>query len=142
MRVIVCGGRDFDDRQWLWNGLDEIHDTIGITELIEGGAAGADRLAGQWVEYVNYVARGPVIYHTVVPAEWEKHGRSAGWLRNVAMADLEPDYVIVAPGGRGTQMMVDIAKRRDIPRIYLDRMGIPSSKRTAQAENDYQQPQL
>jgi hypothetical protein len=127
-RIIVCGGRDFSDRLWLWNGLNEFHDTLGVTELIEGGAAGADRLAGQWADYINYVARVDVIQHTVVPAEWHKHGFSAGWVRNNVMADLKPDYVFVCPGGNGTQMMVDIAKRRGIKRVYLDRMGIPNNR--------------
>lgn len=133
-KVIVCGGRNFNDRQWLWNGLDEFHDIVGITELIEGGAAGADRLAGQWVDYINYLTSGHQIRHTVVSAEWERYGRSAGWVRNNAMADLEPDYVFICPGGVGTQMMVDIAKRRNISRVYLERMGIPNNSGPAYYE--------
>ena len=42
MRVLVTGGRTFQDRDWLWAGLDLLHSKRAITEIIEGGATGAD----------------------------------------------------------------------------------------------------
>lgn len=118
IRIIVCGGRVFTDRAWLWAGLDRLHETVQISEVIEGGADGADRLGGEWAD-----AHG--VKRTTVRADWQRYKKRAGYLRNVAMADLGPDYVFAAPGGVGTRMMVDIARQRGIGRIYLERLGVP-----------------
>lgn len=74
-----------------------------ITEIIEGGATGADTIAGWWAG-VNQVTR------TTVPANWKKHGKSAGPIRNQAMLALRPDLVIAFPGGKGTKQMTGIAR--------------------------------
>lgn len=84
-------------------------DILGVIDLvISGGAAGADTLAIAWAE-----ARG--IHYAEVPALWSFYKRSAGMLRNKAMMFLQPDLVVAFPGGRGTQGMVDLAKRAGIP---------------------------
>jgi hypothetical protein len=127
MRVVVTGGRDFDDRAMLWAGLDRLYELSPITELIEGGARGADNFAGEWARWVNQAAGQEVVKHITVEAEWTKHGKSAGYLRNVRMADMRPDLVFAAPGGRGTTMMISIAHDRGIRVIYLEKMGVPRS---------------
>jgi hypothetical protein len=115
MRVVVTGGRDFDDRAMLWAGLDRLYELSPITELIEGA------------RWVNQAAGQEVVKHITVEAEWTKHGKSAGYLRNVRMADMRPDLVFAAPGGRGTTMMISIAHDRGIRVIYLEKMGVPRS---------------
>lgn len=127
MRVLVTGGRTFLDIKWLWGGLDLLHDTLpgGITEIIEGGASGADIRAQWWGERNNV----PV---TEVRADWEKHGAGlkmgqknpAGMIRNNEMLKLDPDIVLATPGGRGTAHMVDIAKRRGLRVIQLEKMPL------------------
>lgn len=112
MRVIVCGGRDFSDSQHLLNTLNRIHSETPITEVIEGDARGADKMAGDW-------ARLRGISLTVVPADWNKYGKSAGYKRNVAMADLKPDAVVAFAGGVGTNMMKRIANERFIKVIEV-----------------------
>lgn len=116
-KVVVTGGRDFRHRQWLWAGLDRLHELKPVTHLIEGGAEGADRYAGEWAKRNN-------IQHTTVYARWTEHGKKAGYLRNLEMAQMVPDVVLAAPGGRGTQMMIEIARREGLKVIYLDRMGV------------------
>lgn len=116
MRAIICGGRDFIVEKWAFKRLDIVHTKMGITHVIEGGAFGADRLGRYWA-----AARG--IPFTTVRAAWDQHGKSAGYKRNVQMADEHaPDIVIAMPGGVGTQMMVDIAKKRGLPVIYLTKV--------------------
>lgn len=117
MRLLVCGGRDFRNRLWLYAGMDRLHGLQPIETVIEGGAEGADRFAGEW-------ARAHGIPLTTVLADWRTHGKKAGYLRNVAMADLRPDIVLAAPGGKGTQMMVVIAAQRGIPVAMLHRMDV------------------
>ena len=48
MRVIVCGGRDFEDRIKAFEALDAAHAKTPITTLVHGGARGSDSPAGQW----------------------------------------------------------------------------------------------
>ena len=45
IRVLVCGGRRFNDAELLGSWLGGIHKQRGISCLIEGGATGADRMA-------------------------------------------------------------------------------------------------
>lgn len=47
MKVLVCGGRSFADEAMFEQALGEIE----VTELIEGGASGADKLAREWPYY-------------------------------------------------------------------------------------------
>lgn len=127
MRVVVTGGRDFDDRAMLWAGLDRLYELSPVTELIEGGARGADRFAAEWAAWINQAAGQVMVKHTTVEAEWAKHGKAAGYLRNVRMADMRPDLVFATPGGKGTTMMISVAHDRGIRVIYLEKMGVPRS---------------
>jgi YspA, cpYpsA-related SLOG family len=45
MRVLVCGGRDFSDAEWLFRELDRIHALTPISCIIEGGAAGLGKIS-------------------------------------------------------------------------------------------------
>lgn len=109
-RVIVCGGRDFADQDVVDNFLD----SIVITEVIHGGASGADTLAGRWAQ-----RRGVPV--KVYPADWNKHGRAAGPIRNQQMLDTEdPTAVIAFPGGRGTADMVRRAEDYGVPIYRVD----------------------
>ncbi len=104
MRVLVCGGRSFADADALWRQLDKMHAATPITAIIHGGASGADHFAGKWGAEHGVATE-------VYPAEWLKHGRSAGPRRNQRMIDeARVDVVVACPGARGTQDMVRRAK--------------------------------
>lgn len=108
MTVLVCGGRNFGNRWWLYTALDALHDWKPIDVLIHGDARGADHLAGEW-------ARDRKVPCRRYPADWEKHGKSAGPRRNQQMLDEgRPDLVMAFPGGAGTRDMVTRAKRAGI----------------------------
>ena len=99
MKVLVCGGRDFDDMALVERTLDAIE----VTQIIEGGAKGADALARKWAE-----ARG-VTVRTFQP-NWKRFGRGAGPKRNQQMLDEgKPDLVLAFPGGSGTKNMMRLA---------------------------------
>jgi hypothetical protein len=104
VRVLVTGGRDFADREWLFAVLDAIHAERGIACIVEGGASGADRLAKEWTW-----ERGIALKE--YPADWKEHGRAAGPIRNRKMLrEGLPDLVVAFPGGRGTADMIRAAK--------------------------------
>lgn len=108
MRIIVCGGRDYQDREAVWAALDKLHLKRGVTCLVQGHATGADQLAREWAE-----ARG--IPCQSYPADWRRFGNSAGPLRNQLMADAGADGVCAFPGGTGTQDMTERARDAGIP---------------------------
>lgn len=129
MKVLVCGGRDFKDRDWLYAGLDMLHATVNITEIIEGGASGADCLAANWANW-----RG--IDLITVKADWRRYGNAAGYIRNKEMADLNPKLVLAAPGRAGTASMCAIAKSRGIRVIRLEKMPVSCSKKLGAPEKE------
>jgi hypothetical protein len=100
MRVLVCGGRDFSDRELLFDTLAALHAATPITALIHGAAKGADRLAGEWGESAGV----PVL---AFPADWKRYRNAAGPKRNAQMlAEGKPDLVVAFPGGTGTANMI------------------------------------
>lgn len=48
MRLLVCGGREYQDGEWVYAVLDRIHSLRSITLIIEGEATGADALTRAW----------------------------------------------------------------------------------------------
>jgi hypothetical protein len=76
----------------------------GPTLIIHGCANGADEWADYWADVNN-------VPHRAFPADWNKHGKAAGPIRNQRMLDEgKPDMVIAFPGGRGTADMVRRAR--------------------------------
>jgi hypothetical protein len=92
MKLLVCGGRNFKDSTAVFNELDRLAPEL----VIQGGAAGADKIARAWAQFHNV----PI---WTFPADWEKYGPKAGPIRNAMMlAQSRPDAVLAFPGGRGT----------------------------------------
>ena len=105
MRVLVCGGREYADRARLNRILDRVHAERGISAIIQGAARGADMMAAEWG-----LDHSPVLVCSY-PADWDKHGKQAGPIRNQEMLDeSKPDAVIAFPGGSGTADMVRRAR--------------------------------
>lgn len=107
MRVLVCGSRYYEDYAHLRTVL------MGeqISEIIEGGARGADRLARRYGEESG-------IHVRTFPALWDVYGKRAGPIRNAQMlSEGCPDRVIAfrSPNSRGTQNMIDQATKAGVP---------------------------
>jgi hypothetical protein len=109
MRVIVCGGRGYADADMVGVSLDAVarKHPNGLV-IVQGGAAGADELARDWCQSRN-------VECVTYAADWEKHGRAAGPMRNQQMLDAGADGVVAFPGGRGTADMVERAQRAGVP---------------------------
>lgn len=133
MRILVCGGRDFNDRDLIYNTLYTICDvrgwmhpptgdgnTLPRVEIISGMARGADTIAHDWA-VVNWC---PI--HEF-PAAWDdlsqpgaliktrrdgkKYDAQAGVRRNQRMLDEgKPNLVVAFPGGWGTWDMIRRAR--------------------------------
>lgn len=94
MKLIIAGGRNYHLTAEDFNWLDSIPD---ITEVVSGGCKGADAGGEAWAT----LRKIPIKRFN---ADWVKHGKAAGPLRNRQMAQYA-DAVILFPGGRGTESM-------------------------------------
>jgi ABC-type Fe3+-hydroxamate transport system substrate-binding protein len=113
MKIIVCGGRTYANKLQVFKTLYQIDKANGIDNVITGGCAGADSLAGLWAEENQKVL-------TVIPADWKDYGRKAGPLRNLRMLEEKPDLVVAFPGGKGTEDMVKKAIKQGISVRIVD----------------------
>lgn len=130
-RLVVCGGRDFHDYYRLANVMDRLAAIRPIEVVFHGNARGADALAHRWC-----CERGVKVFP--VPAQWSKHGRRAGPIRNQAMLGHGIDLVVAFPGGKGTEdmvsrahkagVMVTRARAKSTLRDTTDRSALPREK--------------
>lgn len=111
MRVLVCGGRRYSDVGRVRQVLDTLAAQAPVAVVLHGCAGGADSLAGQW-------ARSRGVPEARFPADWDKHGKGAGPIRNQQMLDEgKPDVVVAFPGGTGTADMTRRARGAGV-RVY------------------------
>src|SRR5688572_2265009 len=110
MRVIVCGGRSFDDYEMLERELDALHAQRRFSVVIHGAAYGADQFAERWA-YSRHIDVEKVA------AQWRKFGKQAGSLRNAEMLTRKPELVIAFKGGNGTLDMMRKAHAACVPVI-------------------------
>ncbi len=115
-RILVCGGRDFDNKEFVFDRLDMLDGKFdGIDVVINGGAKGADTLAAKWAK-----SRGIAV--VTFEAKWKTYGKSAGSIRNALMlTDGKPDVVVAFPGGKGTINMIRQAKKKGITIIMVSK---------------------
>ena len=119
--LLVCGSRDYDDANYLNGVLDLLLRKYPDLALVEGEALGADARSRIWA-----TERGVHVHR--FPADWARHGKRAGYLRNAEMAAYlkrrrnEGSSVAVvgffanpASPSRGTTMMLELAAMADIP---------------------------
>lgn len=112
IKVLVCGGRDFADKDRMAYAFAEVQKAFEIAAIIQGEARGADLMAKAWA-----VERG--IPTMDFPADWDKHGKSAGHIRNNQMlVEGKPDLVLAFLGGKGTANMVASARKAGV-RVIL-----------------------
>jgi hypothetical protein len=112
MKVIIAGGRDFDDLEQMEDDMWQLfgHVDYGYSqaanfdlEFLGGGAKGADALGKRW-------AKEEDMKYTEFPADWAQFGKQAGPLRNIQMA-IAADVLVAFWDGesRGTEHMIEAA---------------------------------
>ena len=110
MEVIIAGSRVIRDMALLERAIMRAGFTI--TTVVSGTAQGADRLGEQWASKHGIPVKQ-------FPAQWRKHGHSAGYKRNETMADNADALIALWDGkSRGTKHMIDIARRKGLP-VYV-----------------------
>lgn len=108
MKVLCCGDREWSDRLTILRRLKQLSGEILV---IHGAARGADILAGECAKELGF-------WVMEFPADWDKHGKSAGPIRNIQMLNEKPQLVIAfhpdLSKSRGTAHTVREAKKRGI----------------------------
>lgn len=108
--VVVTGGRDYNDKEHLWDTLNRVHENRGpITVIRNGGMTGADALSSRWAYYAK-------VDTECFGAQWRNYGDAAGPIRNQTMLHRLPlaDLVVAFPGGAGTRNCVRQARQLGI----------------------------
>ncbi len=105
-KIIIAGSREFSDYEYLKKCLDKIAHPLDT--VISGTARGADQLGERY-------ASDKKLKVIKMPADWEKHGKSAGYKRNEEMAK-QGDLLCAFWDGtsRGTKHMIDLAKKHGL----------------------------
>lgn len=115
-KVIIAGGRDFENYEYMVEKLDELfyYSNKFKTEwrdikIISGMAKGADTLA---IRYADECKLTKILF----PANWKLHPRVAGFLRNEDMLSIATHLIAFWDGkSSGTKHMIDIAQKKGIP---------------------------
>ena len=101
MKVIIAGGREIDV-DYAMRILDELKEQgvfEYVLEIVSGCAHGVDEAGKRW-------ARLHKIAIKEFPANWEKHGKAAGPIRNAVMADYADHLVLIWDGkSKGSKNM-------------------------------------
>jgi len=103
-KVIVAGGRDFTDYALLQSTLQHLLSKKSDIEIVSGVARGADSLALQFATKYNLPVK-------IFPANWDLYGKSAGFKRNIEMAEYADACVCFWNGkSKGTADMIRVAR--------------------------------
>ena len=112
MRILVCGGRDYNDGLKVREVLDGLLIQHEIELLIHGGASGADSLAALWAEW-----RG---VQQVVFSSASVPGPTRIRIMLDALLRSGEGLIVAFPGGLGTAELVDRARARGIMVLEAD----------------------
>lgn len=109
-KVVVAGGRDFEDYSLLEAKLDYLLvNYLPHVQIVSGKASGADALGERYA-----AARGLSVAE--FPADWKTHGKAAGPIRNREMAKYADAVIVFWDGvSRGTKNMRELAQQYQLP---------------------------
>lgn len=117
MKVIIAGGRDFTDYEILRKYCDHILQNQIEVEIVSGTARGADQMGEQYAREKGYPVRQ-------FPAEWDRLGKSAGYVRNGEMAEYADALIAFWNGqSKGTEHMINLATKHNL-KIKIYRYGM------------------
>ena len=120
--LIIAGSRDFGDYKVMCWEVDQallrFKPSFGTPiEIVSGTAKGADELGEKYAREHRYKLRQ-------FPANWDKHGKAAGFLRNKQMAEYADGCIVFRVNkSKGSSHMIDLAKeyRLDLHVIEISR---------------------
>ena len=123
-RVIIAGSRLIEDPEVVERAIRESEWEPQIHEVVSGCAPGIDTLGKLWA----VARRLPV---AEFPADWNKHGKAAGPMRNRQMAKYAHCLIAIPnpEGSRGTENMIQEARKEGLKVFILYVNSKPKTKR-------------
>lgn len=114
MKVIIAGSRGITSFEAIERAVCD--SGFEITEVVSGVARGVDKLG-------EHYAKKHGIPVKPSPALWHQHGKSAGYIRNVDMADYADALIAIWDGeSRGTKHMIQAATDKGLL-VYISTVG-------------------
>lgn len=112
VRLIVAGSRDYEDKTLVYKMLDfytsKIKDRQKNLTIVSGLARGPDSLA------IDYAGEHGLNWKEF-PADWDRYGKSAGYVRNYTMAWHSTNLVAFwNTKSPGTKNMIELAGREGL----------------------------
>lgn len=112
-RLLVCGSRGITDKDWIFSQIESYwYEHLACYSdpiMIEGAARGVDLIAKAYAVENNWKVEE-------YPADWEKHGRGAGYIRNDIMVKAADEVLILWDGeSRGTKNDIGLCKKYNKP---------------------------
>lgn len=106
-KLVVAGSRDFSDYTYASKILDQLRSSMfSNIEIVSGCASGADSMG------IKYAEDNNLKLHKF-PANWDRFGKSAGYVRNREMADFSDLGICFWDGeSRGTKHMIATLKEQ------------------------------
>lgn len=112
MNIAIIGSRGFANYDLLKMTLDKLKDKI--TCIISGGANGADKLAERYAKENNIELK-------VFKANWDLHGKAAGYIRNKVIWDNSDVGIAFWDGvSKGTQHSFELAKKQNKKLLVIE----------------------
>ena len=114
MKIIIAGSRNFNDYNLLKSSCDNLLTQFTNIEIVSGTARGADKLGERYAREKGYDIKQ-------FPANWDKFGKSAGYIRNDEMSQYADMLIAFWDGiSKGTKHMIDLANKRGIKVVVID----------------------
>lgn len=115
MRLIIAGGRDFNNYSLLKETVNKfLTDYNDEPCIICGKAKGVDTLGERFAKEQGYKIK-------YFPADWNTYGKSAGFVRNIEMAENATSLIAFWDGkSSGTKHMIETAKKYNL-KILIQR---------------------
>lgn len=108
LHLLVCGSRTITDKNWIFSQIEKYyHENFENFDiiLIEGAARGVDLISKSYA-----IEKGWKVEE--YPAEWDKYGKSAGYIRNDVMVKKADAVLILWDGtSKGTKHDIDLCQR-------------------------------
>lgn len=113
MKLAIIGSRNFSDKSAATDAFRMIHAATPVSLIISGGARGADRIGAQiaadfGIELKEYIP------------DWDKHGKSAGFIRNAdIIGNCEAVLCFWDGVSKGTAHSLSLAKKQKKKTIII-----------------------
>lgn len=108
MKIIIAGSRNFNNYDLLRERCSHLFQNLESAEIVSGTADGADKLGEQFAKEFSLPLKQ-------FPADWSKHGKSAGYKRNEEMAQYADGLIAFWDGkSKGTKHMIELAQKYNL----------------------------